>query len=321
MRDRWEQFWFASETDEWLTVLRVGLALQLSCYCLSLGRDWLLFFGSRGTGLLGREISEVYAASQSPLVPRLGWLVNLGAHGGLPESGVLWTVWTVLLISAFLLGIGAFSRPAAVTAWFLHLGAAKSSALFAYGMDSFMSVGLFYLMLSPLPDCRSFDYRKAGRRSRYPQLLGFFRRLPQLNLCIAYFFAGAAKACGPGWWNGDSIWRAQIRPPFDVVSPDLLVRFRLLFPAVGILVILLEVGYSIFIWPRSTRRFWLSGILVMHAAIGLLMGMYLFALVLIVLNLSAFGPGGLWPAAKNTLGNFRRRRLAQGIDIDSTGPR
>jgi hypothetical protein len=32
----------------------------------------------------------------------------------------------------------------------------------------------------------------------------------------------------------------------------------------------------------------------MHLAIGVAMGMYLFASVMIVLNLAAFGPGILW---------------------------
>jgi hypothetical protein len=41
----------------------------------------------------------------------------------------------------------------------------------------------------------------------------------------------------------------------------------------------------------KTRFFWLVCILAMHAAIGLTMGMYLFALVMIVLNLAAFGVG------------------------------
>jgi hypothetical protein len=40
---------------------------------------------------------------------------------------------------------------------------------------------------------------------------------------------------------------------------------------------------------KKTRLVWLVCILAMHAAIGLLMGLYLFALVMIVLNLAAFG--------------------------------
>jgi hypothetical protein len=49
------------------------------------------------------------------------------------------------------------------------------------------------------------------------------------------------------------------------------------------------VSYPIFIWIKKTRRIWLTCILAMHAAIGLLMGLYLFALVMIVMNIAAFG--------------------------------
>jgi hypothetical protein len=42
---------------------------------------------------------------------------------------------------------------------------------------------------------------------------------------------------------------------------------------------------------KKTRFVWLTCILAMHAAIGLTMGMYLFAFVMIVLNLAAFGVG------------------------------
>jgi hypothetical protein len=69
----------------------------------------------------------------------------------------------------------------------------------------------------------------------------------------------------------------------------MLVRFKYALPALGISICLLEVSYPIFIWIKKTRRVWLICILTMHAAIGLLMGLYLFALVMIVLNLAAFG--------------------------------
>ena len=58
----------------------------------------------------------------------------------------------------------------------------------------------------------------------------------------------------------------------------------------GVLICLLEIGYPVFIWPRRTRLIWLVSIMGMHVAIGLTMGMYLFALIMIVLNAAAFGP-------------------------------
>ena len=62
-------------------------------------------------------------------------------------------------------------------------------------------------------------------------------------------------------------------------------------PVLGVCICLLETGYPVFIWPKRVRRIWMPCILAMHAAIGITMGLYLFALVMIVLNVAAFGPG------------------------------
>ncbi len=146
-------------------------------------------------------------------------------------------------------------------------------------------------MLSPLPDRYSLDWRLRELRAKNPQLLGFWRRVLQLHLCIIYFFSGLTKSLGTGWWDGSNVWRALIRPPFNMVDPEILVRWRHFFPVAGIVICLLEIGYPFLIWPNKTRKIWLIGICAMHLGIGLTMGMYLFAFVMIILNLAAFGPG------------------------------
>ena len=146
----------------------------------------------------------------------------------------------------------------------------------SYGMDNFMTIGLFYLMLSPLPDRFSLDWRLRNLRPKNPQLLGFWRRVLQLHLCVIYFFSGLTKCLGSGWWDGSSVWRALIRPPFNVIDPEILVRWKYLFPVAGIVICLLEIGYPFFIWNSKTRKIWLIGICGMHVGIGLTMGMYLF---------------------------------------------
>jgi hypothetical protein len=78
------------------------------------------------------------------------------------------------------------------------------------------------------------------------------------------------------------------------------IQIRL--PVLGISICLIEVGYPVFIWMKKTRFFWLVCILAMHAAIGLTMGMYLFALVMIVLNLAAFGVGIRVPFIRHPAG-------------------
>ena len=286
---RLQTFLFPPETDAWLAVLRIGLGLQTAVYALFLRSDWHYLFASSGKGLVGREVGEAITSFDSPLIPKLGWLVALGRSVNMSEETVLSIAWACLLSAGCFLLLGLFCRPAAIVAWFLHLCAAESGGLLAYGADSFMTTALFYLMLSPLPDRYAFDQWVVKTKSKSPQLLGFWRRVLQVHLCFVYFIGGLAKCLGNGWWNGSNLWRSLIRPPFNLVPPDILVRFKYALPALGISICLLEVSYPVFIWMKKTRLVWLVCILAMHAAIGLLMGLYLFALVMIVLNLAAFG--------------------------------
>src|ERR1044071_4043754 len=285
MRAVWKriiEFFFPIQSDEWLTVLRIGLAIQVLLYSLAMRSDWNYLLAGTGRGLIGRDLSEVTLSGESSLIPRLGWLVNVGRHFGISEAVILDAARLCLGCAACFLIIGLFSRVAAILTWFFHLCAVKSGGLMAYGMDNFTTVGLFYLMLSPLPDRCSVDYIWRKVELKNPQLHGLFRRVLQVHLCIIYFFGGLAKFAGPGWWNGNSLWRALTQTPFNIVSPELLVKWMNLFPVVGISVWLIEIGYPFLIWSKRTRNIWLVCVIMMHVAIGLMMGMYLFALVMIV---------------------------------------
>jgi hypothetical protein len=291
LRQRVIDFCFPAESDTWLAILRIGLGLQVVLYALSLRDDWNYFLAGTGHALISRNLGEAILSLESYLVPRVGWLVTLGTRLGLHEETVLRLAWICLLVSGCAVLMGIASRFSAIFAWFLHLCAAKSAGFVSYGVDNFMTIGLFYLMLSPLPDRFSLDWRLRDLQPKDPQLLGFWRRVLQLHLSIIYFFSGLTKFLGPGWWDGSNVWRALIRPPFNMIDPEILVRWKYLFPVAGIFVCVLEFGYPFFIWTTRTRKIWLFGICAMHAAIGLMMGMYLFSLVMIVLNVAALGPG------------------------------
>ncbi len=284
--ERLIEFLFRPATDRWLILLRVGLGLQITLYSLSLRSDWNYLLS--GTV---RRIAEALLSLQSHFVPRLGWPISLGTQVGLHEETVLFVAWACLVVAGCGLLVGVACRFSAIVAWFFHLCAAKSGGFVSYGMDNFMTIGLFYLMLSPLPDQFSLDWRLRNLRPKHSQLLGFWRRVLQLHLCIIYFFSGLTKCLGSGWWDGSNVWRALIRPPFNVIDAEILVRWKYLFPMAGILICLLEFGYPFFIWSSRTRKIWLFGVCGMHIVIGVTMGMYLFSLVMIVLNVAAFGPG------------------------------
>ena len=290
-REKLFQILFPPETDTWLAIFRVGMGLQVVVYALFLRSDWHSMFSTTGKGLVSRKLGEAISSFDSSLIPKLGWLVSFGQHVGLAEETVLSICWACLLCMGCCLLLGLFCRSAAIIAWFLHLCAAESGGLLAYGADNFMTMALFYLMLSPLPDRYSVDSRLIKTKLKNPRLLGFWRRVLQIHLCFVYFFGGLAKLLGSGWWNGANLWRSLIRPPFNLLSPDILIQFKYALPILGISICLIELGYPVFIWIKKTRFLWLVCILAMHAGIGLMMGMYLFALVMIVLNLAAFGVG------------------------------
>jgi hypothetical protein len=279
------EFLFPRETDHWLAILRVGLGIEAMLYSMSLRIDWTYLLSGPV-----RRLGEALLSLESHFIPRLGWFVTLAAQVGIDENQLLFAAWASLLVAGCSLVIGFASRASAITAWFVHLCVAKSGDFVSYGMDNFMTIGLFYLMLSPLPDRFSIDWRLRDLRSQDPQFLGFWRRVLQLHLCIIYFFSGLSKCLGSGWWNGSSVWRALIRPPFNEINPEILVTFKHVFPLAGILVCLLEFGYPFLIWNTRTRKIWLISVCGMHVVIAVTMGMYLFSLIMIVLNMAAFGP-------------------------------
>jgi HTTM domain len=291
LKERLFEFLFPTESDAWLSVLRVGLGFQITFYSLSLRNDWNYLFAGADSGLVNRDLAEALLSIESHFVPRLGWLAPLGRHLGLGDETVLSILWICLLVAGCCLMAGIFCRTSAILAWFLHLCAAKSGGFVSYGVDNFMTIGLFYLMLSPLPDRYALDWRLRKSQPEDSQLLGFWRRVLQLHLCIIYFFSGLTKCLGSGWWDGSNVWRALIRPPFNVIDPEMLVRWKYLFPVAGVCICLLEIGYPFFIWSDKTRKPSLICICAMHAGIAFMMGMYLFALIMIIFNVAAFGPG------------------------------
>jgi hypothetical protein len=288
-RKRVPAFLFAAASDRWLSALRIGLGLVIIIYTWALRADWNYLFAGKGRGLFSQELFEGVLSMQSSIVPRLGWLVWICQRLGLSEAFALSLAWALLLSAGCLLLVGLFSRSAAVVAWFLQLAAANSAGLLAYGADNFITIGLFYLMIAPLPDRWSLDWRKSAHRKANPHLIGFHQRLLQIHLCLIYFFSGLTKCLGAGWWNGSNIWRALISPPFDLLPIGLVASWGALLPALGIAICLMETSYALLIWPRWSRRLILYGICAMHVAIGLVMGMYLFAFIMLVLNIAAFG--------------------------------
>jgi len=172
-REQLVDFCFAAESDTWLAVLRIGLGLEVTLYAVSLRDDWDYLFAGKGHELISRNLGEAILSLESCIIPRLGWFIGIGGHFGIGEETVLNLVWICLFAAGLGLIIGFASRLLAIVAWLLHLSAAKSGGFISYGVDNFITIGLFYLVLSPLPDRYSLDWRLRRTRPRNQRFWGF----------------------------------------------------------------------------------------------------------------------------------------------------
>src|SRR5436305_14241249 len=98
-RERLRAFLFPPDAALWLGLLRIGLGLQVLLYTLSLRAVWNYLFAGPGEGLIGRALPDALLSTDSPLIPRLGWIVTLAARTSLSESTELYIAWWILNVA------------------------------------------------------------------------------------------------------------------------------------------------------------------------------------------------------------------------------
>jgi len=292
-----ERFLLAPARATPFAVLRIGLAATLLVQALQVA-PMLHAFYHHG-GLLRGPLMDAFGPSH---LPALGRLVPTLAIDGAMESLVL-TICGLLYVGSLVgMLVGWRTRVVTFSAWLLHCVFNSLAPHTNYGVDAFANVFLFYLLWAPAGAALSLD-RRAGRGSDRPRETSrLLLRVMQIHLCVAYLFSGVEKASGEQWRNGEAIWRSLTTQGYGAFDFTWLAQYPWLAVLAGWSVLVVEIGYPVFIWPQRTRRLWIAAIVAMHAGIGIFMGLHVFATVMIVLTVSMFGvsaepEGALTPAA------------------------
>ena len=227
------------------------------------------------------------------ILPHLGnmalWLQPLGFS---PDGTVYLFVGIYVLALVGLLA-GMFTRWMAGLAFCIDFLLMNAAGGMIYGMDFFTHIALFYCVFMPSGDCLSLDAWRGRRKCAASVSAGVTRRVLQLHLAIVYLSSGLEKAAGAQWWNGEAIWRSVMLPIFHQFDMSWLAWHPWVAVGSGWSILATEIGYGFFIWCRKTRPVWLAAAITMHLFIGLFLGMWLFALIMIILNWAAFGPEAL----------------------------
>ena len=289
---RIESFFLKPASPRPIAVLRIGLALVLIAQAYMLRTTVLDFFA--GDGLIQGDLATYLGISDAP---RVSWIVKILAPYGISETACIFATCWVYLISLVLLCLGLGTRVASVVAWLLHWTLMNTGYHTAYGVDLYAHVFLFYLIWMPAGDALSLDSLVRGRSNIPSSAARLALRVLQVHLCLSYFFSGVEKAQGIQWWNGELLWRALSLPVYYQFDMSWLAQWPFLSKVGGWSTLFFELGYSIFIWPKATRRFWVMGMVGLHLGIAVFLGLGLFGLIMCVLTVSVFGVSSEPPKA------------------------
>ena len=254
----------------------------------------------------------------------------------------VWSIWfhvtdptamgivhALIVFSAFLFMIGFGTRITTALVWFGSLSYIHRNPSILFGVDTMMTILLFYLMFSPCGEVYSVDRclrrwwikAKPGVVQWWYQLLrlqmptniapadpvpevptpsvsaNFVIRLLQVHVCIIYLMSGLSKLQGNAWWNGTAVWMTLGNYEFAPMQFDIYLGFlrflggnQMLYDACmtgsGLFTLSFEIGYAFLIWRPRLRWIFLAAAIMLHAGIGLLMGLKTFSLMMLVLNMA-----------------------------------
>lgn len=279
-----ERFAFAPASAAPLAVLRIGLASVLLIQAAMVAPAMFELYGR--SGILQAPLVDAFG---KPGSVRLTWLIDRLAPLGIGDVPIIVAVGAFYVLALVALLAGWHTRMAAAGAWFSHLMLMMMTADSTnYGVDRFANIFLFYLVWMPAGAALSLD-RWLGRTPIGPTSMARLAlRVVQIHLCIVYLMSGLGKALGEQWRNGEAIWRTLNMPEYRQYDFTWLAYYPWLAVGAGWMVLLIESGYPLMIWPRRTRRLWVAATVALHVGIAAFMGLGVFGAIMAVLTISAF---------------------------------
>lgn len=215
-------------------------------------------------------------------LPTLTDIYTLAKHVGVADVAALHTVFGLHVLSLCALLIGYRTRAAATIALLTDCVLVNGSGFTVYGFSSFARVGLFYCVLFPVATVLSLKPQTTRQANTSVGL-----RMLQLHVLIVYLSSGMEKASGEQWWNGEAMWRSLMQPVFTDMSWAWLAEYPVAAQVMAIGTLVVEAGYPFFAVAGAARA-WAWVVVVLHVCIGAILGLRMFAAVMVVFNVCAF---------------------------------
>jgi hypothetical protein len=262
---------------------------------IKLYSNLIIFFCLLNILILSPDIFEIFAKDGLikesinvefiyPYNPLLNWFTSPLTYIGIPYSVSLLLFITIYVISLVFNLINYKKLTFATIAWVFHIAIINSSYFFSYGADYFLTFALFINIFFSIPS-------KKLNQKKVKTIHSFIIRFTQIQMCFVYFFAGFGKSLGTDWFDGNAIWYI-----LNSFSPKItesffyhFIDYPLFFIFLGWSTILIELLYPILMNLNITRKITLLSIISLHLGIIFFMKFYTFGLIMIILNLIAWG--------------------------------
>jgi hypothetical protein len=273
--DDWNRFWHSPADPTMLGLIRILTGLMLlythAVWGLALGD----FFGP--TSWLSPSLVRKMEAGQH-VVSFWFWV---------PEGG-LWPAYAVSMVVLACFTIGLATRVSSALALFVAISYVNRVPAALFGLDQINVMLTLYLTIGPSGAALSVDRWWAQRRNRSPARpparasANLALRLIQVHMCVIYLFAGISKLQGESWWTGEAMWRAFANLEYQSLDMTWLAWHPRLINLMSHLSVLWEMSFCALVWRRRWRPLVLAMAAVLHLGIGACLGMWTFALVMLI---------------------------------------
>jgi len=222
------------------------------------------------------------------------WSIHLAdfyqivAHLGLDKQEAVVLFFCTYIVMATSVLVGLFTRMSTVLLWLLHCMILNTLSDFIYGVDIFLHIALFYLIIFPVNRYYSID-NLIFKNRKIVISNKVYNKILQVHLCIIYFSSGIEKAMHADWWNGNSVWYTLNHADFTTIQvAHILLGYPYLLQLLGIGTLVIELFYAVVMWIPRWRSIMLVLVISMHVYIGIALGLGVFSLMMILLSVTAW---------------------------------
>lgn len=253
----WENFWWSD--IEGFRLKWVRICFGVSVFCFYSVRFWNLnFYDERS--LVSRD--QALKLFELPSVPAFSW--NFW-----PDSWAL-LMQILFLVLMALFTIGKTRRPLMWLTWIIHVGFLQRNWSASMGVDTMVTVFLFYL-----------SFCEVWKEKDYDLLTKTMVRMSSIHLCIIYFYTGVEKFRGGSWWEGSSLWTVLNNPQMAIFNFEWTVHFPWVLAAFAHLTVLFELFFGVLVWNPRTRLLILTTGFLFHVGIGISLDLWAFSAVML----------------------------------------